>query len=55
VLRAPADEAELIAFLRGRLAAYKLPKQIQFVAELPRTASGKLRRIALKDHPPETQ
>jgi len=40
---------ELIAFCRARLAAYKLPRRIYFAAELPRTASGKLRRAALRE------
>ncbi len=40
---------ELIAFCRARLAAYKLPRSISFAAELPRTASGKLRRAALRE------
>jgi len=40
---------ELIAFCRARLAAYKLPRSISFAADLPRTASGKLRRAALRE------
>jgi len=35
-------EAELIAHLDGRLAQYKIPKSVVFVAQLPHTASGKL-------------
>jgi len=35
-------EAELIAYLDGRLARYKIPKTIVFVDALPHTASGKL-------------
>ncbi|MBJ7288551.1 acyl-CoA synthetase [Williamsia sp.] len=34
--------AELIAFTREALAAYKVPRTIDFVDELPRTATGKL-------------
>jgi len=40
-------ETELIAFCRERLAGYKLPRQIRFVAELPQTASGKIARTAV--------
>lgn len=32
------DEAEILDFLRGRVAKYKLPKQIIFLEELPKTA-----------------
>jgi long-chain acyl-CoA synthetase len=45
--RVEADE--LIAFCRERMAAYKYPRQIEFVDELPRTASGKVLRRVLRD------
>lgn len=38
---------ELISFCRQRLAAYKLPKRIHQVAELPRTPLGKVRKFLL--------
>lgn len=38
---------ELIDFCKQRLAAPKVPKRIEMVAELPRTASGKLQRRRL--------
>lgn len=44
---APTDMA-VKAHCRQRLAGYKIPKQVTFVADLPRTASGKIRRAALK-------
>ena len=44
---APSEMA-VKAHCRQRLAGYKIPKQVAFVAELPRTASGKIRRAALK-------
>jgi long-chain acyl-CoA synthetase len=40
---------ELIGFCRERMAAYKYPRQIEFVDELPRTASGKVLRRELRD------
>jgi malonyl-CoA/methylmalonyl-CoA synthetase len=40
-------EAELIAQCRGRLAAYKCPRQVHFVNELPRNAMGKLQKNLL--------
>jgi len=40
---------ELIAYCRERIAAYKYPRQIEFVDELPKTASGKVLRRELRD------
>jgi long-chain acyl-CoA synthetase len=40
---------ELIAYCRERMAAYKYPRQIEFVDELPKTASGKVLRRELRD------
>ena len=37
------------AHLAGRLARYKIPKLIKFVAELPHNASGKLLRQPLRE------
>jgi long-chain acyl-CoA synthetase len=48
VLSAPAEPEELIEFARGRLAAYKRPRLIEFVSELPKTATGKILRRELK-------
>jgi long-chain acyl-CoA synthetase len=44
-----ADADELIAFCKERMAAYKYPRQIEFVDELPKTASGKILRRELRD------
>jgi long-chain acyl-CoA synthetase len=43
------DEQALISFCKERLAAYKYPRQIEFVEELPKTASGKILRRELRD------
>ena len=40
--------AELRDFVRGRLAAYKYPRWIEFVGELPKTATGKIQRYKLR-------
>jgi long-chain acyl-CoA synthetase len=40
---------ELIAFCRERMAAYKYPREIEFVDVLPKTASGKILRRQLRD------
>jgi benzoate-CoA ligase len=44
-----ASEAELKAFVKDRLAPYKYPRQIEFIAELPKTATGKIQRFKLRD------
>ena len=41
--------ADLRAFLATRLASYKVPKQIEFRDELPKTNVGKILRRALRD------
>jgi long-chain acyl-CoA synthetase len=46
---ATADADELIAFCRERMAAYKYPRQVEFVDKLPKTASGKILRRELRD------
>ena len=43
-----ASEDELRAHCAARTAAFRVPKAVQFASVLPRTASGKLRRSALK-------
>ena len=49
VAGATVTEDELKAHVRAHLARYKVPREITFVAELPRTTTGKVRRGALKD------
>ncbi|HEY2928791.1 benzoate-CoA ligase family protein [Piscinibacter sp.] len=44
-----ADEAELKAFVKDRLAPYKYPRFIEFIAELPKTATGKIQRFKLRE------
>jgi acyl-coenzyme A synthetase/AMP-(fatty) acid ligase len=44
----PALEAELLAFLRERLVHYKVPRRVEFVAELPRSDRGKVLRRQVK-------
>ncbi|WP_417514536.1 benzoate-CoA ligase family protein [Minwuia sp.] len=41
-------EAELKTFVKERLAPYKYPRWIQFVDELPKTATGKTQRFKLR-------
>ncbi|HTU66391.1 MAG TPA: AMP-binding protein [Steroidobacteraceae bacterium] len=44
---AELSEMQVKAHCRDRLAAYKVPKFVEFSAELPRTATGKLQRFRL--------
>lgn len=53
VVREVTTEDALIAFCRRRLAAYKVPAQIDFLSELPKTSLGKVRR-ALWTQPNDT-
>jgi fatty-acyl-CoA synthase len=41
-------DEQLRSHLEGRLARYKIPKSVVFVSEMPRTASGKIRKADLR-------
>ena len=45
----PGLTADLLAFLAGRLAKFKLPRSIDYVPELPRDPNGKLYKRRLRD------
>ncbi|MBP6530438.1 MAG: benzoate-CoA ligase family protein [Burkholderiales bacterium] len=40
---------ELKTFVKAKLAPYKYPRQLEFLAELPKTATGKIQRFKLRD------
>ncbi len=42
-------EAELIRYCAEQMAAYKRPRWIEFTEELPKTATGKIRRFKLRE------
>jgi bile acid-coenzyme A ligase len=46
---APLTESDVIAYAKSRLAAYKVPKTVEFVAEMPRSAATKVSRSAMTD------
>jgi len=51
VIRAEKEKVlkeELITFVRSRIAAYKAPSEIEFIDEMPRTATGKIQRFKLR-------
>lgn len=43
-----AAEAELIAYCRSKMAHFKCPTSVDFVDELPRTATGKVQKFRLR-------
>jgi 2-aminobenzoate-CoA ligase len=47
-----AKVAELQDFAKQRIAPYKYPRSIEFVAELPRTSTGKVQRYRLREPQP---
>jgi long-chain acyl-CoA synthetase len=49
---ATVTEQELVAHCKQRMAAYKYPRSIEFVAALPKSATGKLLRRELRSTPP---
>lgn len=48
---APSDSlsGELVSYCREKMAEYKRPRQIEFVRELPKTATGKIQRFKMRD------
>src|SRR5262249_60669100 len=44
---ATASEDEIIEHCRGHLAAYKVPRSVKFVDDLPKTSTGKIMRREL--------
>jgi len=54
VLKNPADASDALAeqlklHVRERLASFKYPRWIEFLPELPKTATGKIQRFRLRD------
>ena len=49
VVASPVDEHALLATLAGHLASYKLPRKVNFLEALPRTATGKVDKRRLRD------
>ena len=45
----PELAAELQQFVRSRLAEYKRPRWVEFIDELPKTATGKVQRYKLRE------
>lgn len=43
----PTDERDILDYLEGNLAKFKIPKQIKFISKIPRSSSEKVRRRML--------
>jgi benzoate-CoA ligase len=48
-----ASDSDLKSFVKGRLAAYKYPRAIEFMPDLPKTATGKIQRFRLREREAE--
>ncbi|HET7740564.1 MAG TPA: acyl-CoA synthetase, partial [Mycobacterium sp.] len=46
---AQLHETEVIAHVKSRLASFKAPRSVEFVNELPKTSTGKIRKNELRD------
>jgi long-chain acyl-CoA synthetase len=49
---ASLSEPEIIAYCRERLAAYKCPREVRFMTELPKGPSGKILKTELRETAP---
>jgi acyl-coenzyme A synthetase/AMP-(fatty) acid ligase len=49
----PELDAELKTFVKDKIAPYKYPRWIEFVSELPKTATGKIQRFKLRQRETE--
>jgi len=43
--------SDLLEFMESRIARMKLPKQVEFIAQIPRNANGKVLKTALRARP----
>jgi len=49
-----ATEEEIIAYLTGKMANFKVPRHVEFVKEYPMTQSGKVRKFVLRERAAES-
>ena len=42
---------DIIAFCKGQMAAYKYPRHVEFLSEIPKTPTGKYMRRVLRNEP----
>jgi long-chain acyl-CoA synthetase len=48
-MQSAVTEKEIISFCKQRMAAYKYPRQVEFVLEIPKTLTGKFLRRHLRE------
>ena len=48
-MQGSVSEEEIISFCKQRMAAYKYPRQVEFVADIPKTLTGKFLRRRLRE------
>jgi fatty-acyl-CoA synthase len=46
---AQASETDLLGFLDGKIARFKIPKSVRFTGTLPRTGTGKILKKRLRE------
>jgi fatty-acyl-CoA synthase len=46
---ASVTAADVIAYCRGRIASFKIPRHVLFVDDFPMTSSGKIQKVALRE------
>jgi fatty-acyl-CoA synthase len=52
VVKAPGEEPspdELKTYLDGKIAKWWIPDDVQFIEDMPHTATGKIKKTALRD------
>jgi acyl-CoA synthetase (AMP-forming)/AMP-acid ligase II len=52
VVPAPGQQVtaeEIVAHCRGRIAGFKLPRRVEFRDAIPRTATGKIQKLKLRE------
>ena len=52
-LKEPVTPEDIIAFCKARMAAYKYPREVEIVAEIPKTLTGKFLRRSLREREKE--
>ena len=55
VAASPQLEGELKTFVKDKIASYKYPRWVEFVDELPKTATGKIQRFRLRQQEADTR
>jgi fatty-acyl-CoA synthase len=48
-LRSPLDEEALVAFCRGRISTFKIPRYWRFVDDFPMTVTGKIQKFRMRE------